>query len=212
MGFWDKAKEVGKETAEKAKQAKQDHDAKTAALKDERGKKLAAISYGLTYMGGYGDTKKAGGKLTFFENQTEFEAAFGKSKSFKIKNTEIVDVAIEGRHEVDKRVTVTRLLAVGIFAFAIKKKNEDKEAFVTIELKDGSEAIFHLTNRSPLEVKKKLSGAIGRVKQGKKQEASAQESGLSSIADELAKLNELKKQGIISQEEFESQKQKLLSK
>lgn len=40
---------------------------------------------------------------------------------------------LESPGTVGRRVTATRLLAVGVFAFAWKKKQDDRERFLTIE-------------------------------------------------------------------------------
>ncbi len=171
---------------------------KAAELNELRGNKLASI--GVEYCGGYEEYKKSKGSLVFFQKRIEYNVALSQTKSFFVENSKITDVAIEGRHEVNRRVTVTRMLAVGLFAFALKKKNEEKEAFITIMLSDGQEAVFHLEGKSPLELKSKLSSVISQVKQGAK---SHKESSHSGIADELAKLAELKDKNIISEEEFQ---------
>lgn len=207
MSLWDKAKDLSKDAADKAKQSREDHKQKVAETNDARGKKLAAVSYGLVYMGGYGENKKGAGKLTFYEKRTEFDAAFGKSKSFNIDNNQIISIAIEGRHDVNRRVTVTRLVGLGIFAFAAKKKNDEKEAFITIVMNDGQEAIFHLEKRSPMELKGKLAPAIGKVQQGK---ALQTKQSSNDYTEELHKLADLKEKGILTEEEFAKKKKQLL--
>lgn len=207
MGLFDQIKDVGQKAGKAVKGEYQKQQDKAAEMNELRGKKLAALS--VEYLGGYAGHKKTSGLLRFFEKRIEFSSTFSKSNSFTIENTSVVDIAIEGRHDVNRRVTVTRLLAIGIFAFAVKKKNEEKEAFITIVLSDGQEAVFHNKGKSPLELKSKMASAISHAKQGIKKSASAIEH--SSVADELSKLAELKKQGLITNQEFEDQKRKLLS-
>jgi len=67
------------------------------------------------YLGGYGDKKKATGNLFFYGRHVEFKVALSAKSSFTILNTDITDIAIEGKNEVSRRVTVTRLIAVGTF-------------------------------------------------------------------------------------------------
>lgn len=135
MGFLDNVKDKY-----------QDHQEKVAEVKDARGDKLATLP--VQYMGGYNDQKKATGSLTFYQKQTEFKAPLlNKKLWFTIANTNVTDVAVEGKDEVNRRVTVTRLLAVGIFAFALKKKSQDKDSFITIVLADGQEAVFHIKDK-----------------------------------------------------------------
>lgn len=120
MSFFDKVKEAGDKANKAVAKAQQEHKQQVANQKDARGDRLVALS--LDYMGGYGDKKKAKGVLTFYQKQTEFSSPL--STKFIISNSSISDVAIEGKDDVNRRVTVTRLLAVGIFAFALKKKSE----------------------------------------------------------------------------------------
>lgn len=196
MGLFDKAKEVYKQQQDK-----------TAELKNTRGDKLATLS--TEYMGGYNDKKKTTGNLTFYANQVEFKVALKSGASFTIPTTDIKDIAIEGKDEVSRRVTVTRLFAVGIFAFALKKKSKDKDAFITVELNDGQEAVFHIKDKSPMELKAKLSKAVAQIKQNTQKPTDA--AGSTSAADELAKLATLKKRGIITQDEFDKKKTELLA-
>lgn len=153
MGFIDNVKDKYK-----------DHQAKAAEIKDQRGNKLGSVS--VEYMGGYNEQKKANGTLTFYQNQTEFKnPMLNKKMWFTIPNSTIKDVAIEGKDEVNRRVTVTRLVALGIFAFALKKKSEDKDAYITLVLSDGQEVVFHSKDKAPMELRATLSQAISKVKQ-----------------------------------------------
>jgi hypothetical protein len=196
MGFLDNVKDKY-----------QDHQEKIAELKDTRGDKLSSLS--VEYMGGYNDQKKASGTISFYQKQTEFKnPMLNKKLWFTIANKDIADIAIEGKDEVNRRVTVTRLLAVGIFAFAFKKKGEDKDAFITLVLADGQEVVLHIKDKAPMELKASLAKAISQIKQAKPTIQSVQ--GQGSIADELTKLATLKQQGIITQAEFDKKKSQLL--
>lgn len=209
MSFFDKMKDAGDKAGKSIQKSYQEHQEKVAELKDTRGAKLGALQ--VEYMGGYGDKRKAKGVLTFYEKQTEFSAVM--STKFVIPNSQIKDVVIEGKDEVNRRVTVTRLLAVGIFAFALKKKNKDQEAYITLELTDGQEVILFVDNKAPMALRAKLAKVISAVKQAnvasETQATPAPAQG--SVADELAKLVSLKEQGILSQAEFDAEKAKVLN-
>jgi hypothetical protein len=192
MGLFDKAKEI-----QKRKQEQREELAKA------RGPLLAITI--ADYVGGYGDHRKATGTLVFYEKRVEFLVPMNGAASFHLPASEVSDVAVEGKDEVSRRVTVTRLLAVGIFAFALKKKSADKEAFITIVLADGQEAVFHINKKSPMEMKAALSKVTAQVKQ------KAPKATAASTADELAKLAKLKDSSVITQAEFENQKARLLS-
>lgn len=208
MSFLDKMKDAGDKAGKSMQKSYQEHQEKVAELKDTRGSRLGAIQ--VEYMGGYGDKRKAKGVLTFFEKQTEFSAPL--STKFTILNSQIKDVVIEGKDEVNRRVTVTRLLAVGIFAFALKKKNKDQEAYVTLELTDGQEVILFVDNKAPMALRAKLAKVISTVKRANvsSQSQTTQPATQSSVADELAKLASLKEQGILTEEEFVAKKKQLL--
>lgn len=208
MSFLDKMKDAGDKAGKSIQKNYQEHQEKVAELKDTRGTRLGALQ--VEYMGGYGDKRKAKGVLTFFEKQTEFSAPL--STKFTIPNSQIKDVIIEGKDEVNRRITVTRLLAVGIFAFALKKKNKDQEAYITLELTDGQEVILFVDNKAPMALRAKLAKVISAVKQANvaSQTQPAQQAAPSSVADELAKLASLKEQGILTQEEFDVQKKQML--
>ncbi len=137
--------------------------AKEAYLKSENRRAVTLVN--AEYMGGYSDKKKALGNLSFYEQQVEFKVALNSKASFTIPVSQIKNIETEGKDEVSRRVTVTRLIAVGIFAFALQKKREDKDAYVTIELSDGQEVIFHIKNKSPVEVKIVLSKVATLIKQ-----------------------------------------------
>lgn len=205
MGLFDKVKDVSKKAGKALNEEYKKQQQKATELNELRGKKLASIS--VEYCGGYEEYKKSKGNLTFFQKRIEYNVALNSAKSFSIENSKITDVAIEGRHEVNRRVTVTRMLAVGLFAFALKKKKEEKESFITLVLSSGQEAVFHLDDKSPLALKSKLSSVISQVKQG----AKSQKAPNSGVAEELSKLAELKDKKIISEEEFQKQKNKLLN-
>jgi hypothetical protein len=187
MGIFDRAKEAYKQNQEKR----------------------ATTLVNVEYMGGYKDKKKAVGNLSFYEKQTEFRVALRAKSSFTIPNTDIVDIAIEGKDEVSRRITATRLVAVGIFAVALPKKSKNKDAFVTIVLTDDQEAVFQVNKKSPMEVKAKLSQAVAQVRQGAPKPASTV--APASVADELAKLAKLKEDSIITQAEFDKKKAELLA-
>lgn len=147
------------------KQSYEKRQEQNTARNNLRGKKITGLL--AEYIGGYDQYQKASGTLSFYEKRLEFSVALMKAKSFEIENSQVSDIAVEGRDEVHSRVTVTRLLTVGILAFALKKKKEDKEAFITVVLNDGQEAVFHVKGKSPLQLKPSLANAISIIKSAK---------------------------------------------
>lgn len=170
---------------------------------DQRGNKIEVL-VNAEYLGGYDKYRKTLGNLTFFDKQLKFHAPL--SAKFVIPNEQIANIAIEGSNTVSKRVTATRLLAVGIFAFAIKKK--DNESYLTIELKDGQEVIFKIKSLAPAELKAKLNKVLVNYKS--EPTTTVANSG-SSVADELTKLTRLKEQGVLTEAEFNKEKARILN-
>jgi len=209
MSFLDKVKDASDKAGKSIQKSYQEQQQKSAELKDTRGVRLGALP--VQYMGGYGDSRKANGIITFYQNQTEFSAVM--STKFTIPNTQIRDILVEGKDEVNRRVTVTRLIAVGIFAFALKKKSKDQESYITLELTDGQEVILFVENKAPMALRAKLAKVISSVKQASSshQVVSAQQSSKGSAADELSKLASLKEQGVLTQAEFDTEKAKILN-
>jgi hypothetical protein len=68
--------------------------------------------------------------------------------------SEVSAVEVDGPDEVQRRVTATRLMATGLFAFALKKKS--KTAYLTITTTQG-EAIFETDKMTPQELRAKVS-------------------------------------------------------
>jgi hypothetical protein len=72
-----------------------------------------------------------------------------KTENFKelgiIPLKDVENVLVEDASSIEKRVTATRLLTIGLFAFAAKKKEKNELFYVTIIWKDGKfdqETIF----------------------------------------------------------------------
>lgn len=206
MSFLNKMKEASDKASKSAAKAYENHKEKIATTKEARGETLKSLS--VEYMGGYDNYKKAKGILTFYEKQTEFNSPL--FTKFIIQNGTIANIAIEGKDEINRRVTVTRMLAVGLFAFALKKKSKERESFITLELSDGQEVIFFIDKKSPMELKTSLAKVISGVKQKSAANKSVAQQTQLSVADELTKFAKLKEQGLITQEEFNKKKTELL--
>lgn len=184
---------------------------KAAQLKGERGDKLAWIM--IEYIGGLGDDKKQGGlpkfskivNLFFYKNRIEF----GKSV---IPSEMVKALRIEGKDELHSRVTLTRMVLTGPFAFAMKKNSRDREVFVTIELTDGRQVVFHDDKKDPSQMRIKLADAMSYY--SSKSASQAQESTSALSADDptaqIERFNKLRESGAITDEEYAQKKKQLL--
>jgi len=154
------------------------------------------------YYGGYSKYPKSNGSLYIYQDKIKF---VGIKANFAIEASEIREIAVEGKEEAQKRVTVTRLFATGIFAFALQKKSIHKEAYITITTADGEEAVFHVQGQSNYDLKPIIAQKLAiAVKPARGSRAAG------GGADELEKLAGLKDKGIITQAEFDAKKKELL--
>lgn len=99
----------------------------------------------VTYLGGNPELKAGYGKLNFYQNRIEFVR--GKNIALNISSDDIDTYSVEGKEDVTRRITATRMVAFGIFALATPKKSVDREQYLTIVLKNGNQLIFEFKNR-----------------------------------------------------------------
>lgn len=199
-----------KEEKRNAKKLSKEHSkAVEAARVEARGRELGAVL--VDYIGGYGPEykKKRSGWLNCYENEVYF-----KKRDITIPAEQIVSFEITGKQQTKSRLSVTRMVTLGVFSLAAPKRSTEKEASIYIGLKDGRRLFFHTTTYTELAVHKRLMDAISHY--GSLQAAqSSQEQPTSSIqrpnvAEEIAQFAKLRKQGVITDEEFEAKKKKLL--
>lgn len=114
---------------------------------------MSKITLAVNYLGGYDDRGKSSGILSITDESVVYTVMF--RKQFDIQSDEIKRLVVEPPEEVGKRVTATRLIALGVFALFLKKNT--KESFVVVELKDGRELIFNVKGVAYRELRAKLS-------------------------------------------------------
>jgi len=84
-----------------------------------------------------------GDKLEIFNFYNHFRIA--QKKVAEIAKEKVSNITVEDQSTIEKRITGTRLLLTGVFAFAWKKKTKHELAYVTIYWNDGKfdhETIF----------------------------------------------------------------------
>ena len=177
----------------------------------------------------YSDAKKDPEKMEELKNRTQTEvlknagaslitsssSKFGFklnedsiSKGFETKPLNDVTARLESGSELQARVTMTRLVALGVFAFAAKKK-KGGEKYLTIE---GPDFVWTAEVKRDKKDIDKAMKFINQINTNSKIYSKSMQitSSTTSIADELKKFKELLDSGAITQEEFEIQKSKLL--
>jgi len=132
------------------------------------------------------------------------------AESWKAFNTyswdEVSELEIEGPDAIQKRITASRLLMTGVFAFAFKKKTG--EAYVFIGFKDNREAIvLKFPKKSEPEIKAFFASYKSRITTAPMTTPAGQ---IDNSVDQLTKLGELFEKGLIDEAEFKASKAKIL--
>jgi hypothetical protein len=118
---------------------------------------------------------------------------------------EIAELEVEGADAIQKRITASRLLTIGVFAFAFKKKTG--EAFAFLSFKNNREAlVFKFPKRSEPEVKAFFAPIRNRISNAPVAVSTNQDD---SVA-QLTKLGDLFEKGLIDEAEFKAGKAKIL--
>jgi len=136
---------------------------------------------------------------------------------FTIPWSEIVAIEIEGPEQASKRVSVSRALTIGVFALAAKKSS--KTAVVCVRTQTGEEPCFQTEKWVAPELRAKITPILSQLRRaladqqvtaGGLVDPKVSAGPALSVADELAKFAKLRAEGILTDEEFETQKAKLL--
>ena len=123
----------------------------------------------------------------------------------------ISDIYLDRKTNISQRLTATRILTLGIFSLAAPKSTKTEEYCLVIEWNDESEiiqnTIFEFSGDGSANF---ANSAFSELKKHIQPNKISNLSTTSSSADEILKLSKLKDDGIISAEEFEAKKKKLL--
>jgi hypothetical protein len=118
----------------------------------------------------------------------------------------ISELEVEGPDAIQKRITASRLLMTGVFAFAFKKKTG--EAFVFISFKDGKEPlVLKFPKKSEPELKAIFSPYRSRITITPTRPTQVAEN---DSVEQLTKLGVLFEKGLIDEAEFKASKAKIL--
>ena len=110
---------------------------------------------------------------------------------------------LDGPDNVNSRITATRLLTMGVFALAVKKKTGESFAFFT--LSDDSTIIIEFPKTSHAQLKaifapfiSKLPNPVSEVKTNQ------------SPTEQLKELSSMLEQGLITQDDYDAAKKQVL--
>lgn len=176
-------------------------------LKEELGL-LDDVSIKLEYKGGHPDLKKEK-DCTMKITNDDLTISYGISQG-KIDFSSITGIHYETAEQISRRITATRLLALGPLAFAFKKKKKDSEKYLTIEfIMNDMECAVLFSGKKSQDAYSKLFERYSSFKNRQINEKTTENSN--DPYEELKKLKELLDMEIISEEEFESKKKELLN-
>ncbi len=117
------------------------------------------------YLGGHPLHEKEVKEVTAVFDDEGFRTKLPFNRPIWVRNwsvpwQEIGSVEVDGPDEVTQRVTGTRLLTTGVFAFAFKKKQ--KVAYFTVTTGEG-EMIFEVKGMTVPELRARLSAVCARA-------------------------------------------------
>lgn len=158
------------------------------------------------------------GTITVNKLGVFFSSSYGQ---FFIPVENITKAEYKNEEQISKDVTLTRLLAFGIFAFGLKKKRKDETFYYVLSYKQSG-----IDNTIAFKVSKVLglnmAGTLtsGTIKARQEYlvdhpevlETQSDVSDTAGIPEQIKKLSELKDQGILTEKEFEDKKKELLEK
>ncbi|TAN35075.1 hypothetical protein EPN29_00145 [bacterium] len=128
-----------------------------------------------------------------------------------------VSAVAQTQNEIERRVTATRLLAVGVFAFAWKKQAGHHHQYLNVEYDDGARrlALVFETDKAP-GLAQKLQDASGAARErrgiGSQSIAAPSPPPVEDIPGKIKQLAELRDNGLLTDEEFAAKKADLLAR
>lgn len=167
----------------------------------------------LSYLGGMGGSE-APGLLTFGVDGLGFTPRL-QPKGMLLPWEVIDGITAEGPMEAQKRVTATRMLAVGLYAFAWKKN--EAASYLTVSTTSGDQVMFetalHLAKLQ--EHLRPIAGHVGAVKEQSAVPAAPPREMAApalDVTEQLERLGTLHEKGLLTVEEFQTTKSELLGR
>ena len=141
----------------------------------------------------------------FWIEQWGFVTRVGFKPQKEVRWEDLVEFSIEGPEQLQKRVTVTRLLAIGVFAFA--KKKSSGESFIFARTKSEDQIVIKFNKKSEPE----LLSLFAPYKNKLPSEGVKSQNAKDNVVDQIAQLAELHSKGLLSDAEFTAMKSKLIN-
>lgn len=168
---------------------------------------------GLNYLGGHPRHPSPIKTCNLVASADQIAIEKGAELPFRLPIGQVEGIQVETEQEAKRRLTATRMLAVGVFALAIPKKTPGS-VLVTVETNEGP-LVFEMSKTSKAAALSKLSSVMAQINSVSadrpKEDPPALQQPSVSVADELAKLVALRDAGEMTPDEFQAQKARLFS-
>lgn len=185
----------------------------TAKAEQERRKELGLlndVNLKLEYKGGHPALTKEKDCNLKITNE-DITISYGIS-SATINYSAVTNIGFETAEQISRRITATRLVTLGVFAFAFKKKKKDSEKYLTVDFKENNiECAVMFSGKRAQDAYSRLYERYSNyLKRNNIQNTSEKQLSASDPYEELKKVKELLDMNVISQEEFNKKKKELL--
>jgi len=146
---------------------------------------------------------RSGVRLVIDDDGIAVEAE--KGRVGLLRWADVAGLAVEGPTEARKRVTVTRILALGVFALAVPKA--ESVSYLIVSLSGGREAAFEIRGVGPHQARADLLPFAAKAGAA----APVLPAGGDDLRDRLVRLEGLRSDGLISGSEYDEQRARILS-
>lgn len=159
------------------------------------------------YLGGFRDVAAGPVAVVFDDGGVHLaRAATPWWQTHALAWSDVRELRVEGHEETRQRVTAARVLIAGPLALAIPVDEDFSHAYVTVAAMD-DDLVVRIDHARPLELKVRL-GDVLRRPAGRTADAPPGAGG--DLADQVARLGELHRGGVLTDEESAAAKRKLL--
>ena len=161
------------------------------------------------YLGGFRDLP-AGPVAVMFDDAGVHLVPFATPwwQTFALAWADVREIRVEGHEETRQRVTAARILIAGPLALAIPKDEDFSHAYLTVAAADG-DLVVRMEGVRPQELRVQLGDVLRRPAAGAVGGQPGSGGGV-DLADQVARLGELHRTGVLTAEEFTAAKRKLL--
>lgn len=164
---------------------------------------------GLSYLGGHPDLPSPTRGCWLVVTPREVAIQHGGGLLLRVPLDHVAGIEVETEGEATRRLTATRMLAVGVFALALPKRTPGS-VLITVETGRGP-LILERERATKTEVLQQMGSALAIVTAAvRSRPTPTMPEPVGSVADELAKLAVLRDAGDLTDEEYVEQKRRLL--